>query len=92
MAGSSSPPSPYVSATRTSELKHVFNFIFRVRVSRSFQLAITAVPSRSEFYRRISQGGSHEKLDAELAKWLKGLSQIVVHMKRFLHEGGYGTV
>ena len=58
----------------------------------SFQLAITAVPSRSEFYRRISQGGSYEKLDSELAKWLKGLDQIVVHMKRFLEEGGYGTV
>lgn len=57
-----------------------------------FQLAITTVPSRSEFYRRISQGGSHERLDTELAKWLKGLNQIVVRMKRFLDEGGYGTV
>ena len=56
------------------------------------QLAIRAVPSRSEFYRRISQGGSHEKLDAELAKWLKALNNIIVHMKRFLDEGGYGTV
>ena len=56
------------------------------------QLAIRAVPSRSEFYRRISQGGSEEKLDAELAKWLNGLGQIVVHMKRFLDEGGHGTV
>lgn len=56
------------------------------------QLAITAVPSRSEFYRRISQGASHEKLDTELSKWLKGLNQIVVHMKRFLDDGGYGRV
>ncbi|KAF9646318.1 glycolipid transfer protein [Thelephora ganbajun] len=55
-------------------------------------LAITAVPSRPEFYRRISQGASYEKLDTELAKWLEGLNQIVVHMKRFLDEGGYGTV
>lgn len=55
-------------------------------------MAITAVPSRSEFYRRISQGETQEKLDRELAKWLKGLDQIVVHMRRFLEEGGYGTV
>ena len=63
---------------------HIFIF--------SSQLAIKTVPSRSEFYRRISQGGSHEKLDAELAKWLAGLDQIVEHMKRFLAEGGHGTV
>jgi len=61
-------------------------------IQSAVTLAITAVPSRSEFYRRISQGASHEKLDAELSKWLKGLNQIVVHMKRFLDEGGYGTV
>lgn len=73
------------------QLKRVF-ILFPPRVPWSFQLAITAVPSRSEFYRRISQGGSHEKLDTELEKWLKGLDQIVVHMKRFLDEGGYGTV
>ena len=70
--------------------KYLFNF-FTLSVW-SFQLAITAVPSRSEFYKRISQGAPHEKLDTELAKWLKGLNQIVVHMKRFLAEGGYGTV
>jgi len=73
-------------------LSVLFIFVSRWCVPWSVQLAITAVPSRSDFYRRISQGGSHEKLDAELEKWLKGLNQIVVHMKRFLEEGGYGTV
>ena len=68
------------------------NFLIFLPCLVVFQLAITAVPSRSEFYRRISQGGSYENLDAELAKWLKGLNQIVVRMKRFLAEGGYGTV
>jgi hypothetical protein len=90
MAGSSSPRSLYVSARALSSqtnLDLIFPFVLR-----SFQFAIRAVPSRSEFYRRISQGASDEKLDTELAKWLKGLNQIVVHMKRFLAEGGYGTV
>ena len=68
-----------------SRFKHVFIFV-------RLQLAIRAVPSRSEFYRRLSQGAPEEKLDAELSKWLRGLNEIVVHMKRFLDQGGYGTV
>lgn len=90
MGGLSSPRSQCVSAT-PFQLVKIF-YLSSLCVSWLFQLAITAVPSRSEFYRRISQGGSHEKLDRELEKWLKGLDQIVVHMKRFLEEGGYGTV
>jgi len=74
------------------EPNQTFILFYFPRSSFFFQLAIKAVPSRSEFYRRISQGGSHEKLDAELAKWLNGLGQIVAHMKRFLDEGGHGTV
>ncbi|KAF9035513.1 glycolipid transfer protein [Panaeolus papilionaceus] len=55
-------------------------------------VAIRSVPSRSSFYQRIAQGGSHEKLDVELAKWLAGLERIVDHMSRWLKEGGYGNV
>jgi len=69
-------------------LKHHHGWLVQAAVT----LAIKAVPSRSEFYRRISQGGSQEKLDVELGKWLNGLDQIVVHMKRFLDEGGHGRV
>jgi len=55
-------------------------------------VAIRAVPHRHDFYMRISQGGSTEKLDAELAKWLSGLDRIVKHMSSFLENGGYGKV
>lgn len=69
-------------------LKHHHGWFVQTAVT----LAITAVPSRSEFYRRISQGAPQETFDTELSKWLKGLNLIVVHMKRFLDEGGYGRV
>lgn len=58
----------------------------------SKQVAIRAVPRRNEFYKRIAQGGSIEKLDIELAKWLVGLDAIVKHLSAFLHQGGHGRV
>ena len=72
----------------------MFIFIYPTPLTFSwaFQLAIRAVPCRSEFYRRLSQGGSQEKFDTELAKWLNSLDQIIDHMKRFLDEGGHGSV
>ncbi|KAI0923669.1 hypothetical protein AcW1_006563 [Taiwanofungus camphoratus] len=71
-----------------ANLKHHHTFIIRSAVS----VAIRAVPHRSDFYNRIAQGGSHEKFDAELAKWLVGLEVIVLRMKTFLEQGGYGRV
>ena len=56
------------------------------------QVALRAVPHRPEFYACISQGGSIEKLDTELAKWLVGLDAIVKHLSAFLEQGGYGKV
>ena len=58
----------------------------------SLQVALRAVPRRPEFYARISQGGSIEKLDAELARWLGGLDSLVKHLSAFLEQGGYGKV
>lgn len=55
-------------------------------------MAIRAVPRRADFYTRIAQGGSVEKLEVELAKWLLGLDVIVKHMRGFLEQGGYGRV
>ncbi|KAF8172438.1 glycolipid transfer protein domain-containing protein [Pholiota molesta] len=69
-------------------LRHHHTFIIRSVVS----VAIRAVPRRSDFYDRISQGGSREKLDAELARWLEGLDRIVERMRHFLADGGYGHV
>ena len=56
------------------------------------QLAIRAVPHRHDFYARLAQGGSHEKFDSELTKWLAGLEVIILRMKDFLAQGNYGTV
>jgi hypothetical protein len=56
------------------------------------QVAILAVPRRNEFYMRIAQGGSIEKLDVELGKWLCGLESIVKHVSDFLERGGHGKV
>ncbi|KAF9457616.1 glycolipid transfer protein [Collybia nuda] len=69
-------------------LKHHHSFLVRSVVS----VAIRAVPRRSDFYTRIAQGGSIEKLDVELAKWLVGLAALVSKISTFLEQGGYGKV
>ena len=56
------------------------------------KVAIRAVPYRHDFYQRIAQGGSTEKLDIELAKWLAGLDVIVKRISAFVDEGNYGKV
>ena len=50
------------------------------------------MPSRHDFYNRLTQGGSHEKFDHELTKWLSSLEALVLRLKAFLSEGHYGTV
>lgn len=55
-------------------------------------MAIRAVPRRQDFYQRIAQGGSIEKLDTELAKWLAGLDVIVKRISAFVDENRYGKV
>ncbi|KJA16556.1 hypothetical protein HYPSUDRAFT_47269 [Hypholoma sublateritium FD-334 SS-4] len=69
-------------------LRHHHNFVIRSVVS----VALHAVPRRTDFYARISQGGAHDKLDAELARWLEGLDRIVDRLRTFLAEGGHGKV
>ncbi|THH16399.1 hypothetical protein EW146_g4236 [Bondarzewia mesenterica] len=60
-------------------LRHHHSFVIRSVV----QLAIRAVPRRDDFYSRIAQGGSVDKLQAEMARWLVG--DYVV--KRIQHPG-----
>ncbi|TFY82310.1 hypothetical protein EWM64_g1698 [Hericium alpestre] len=69
-------------------LKHHHNFVVRSVVS----LAIRSVPHREDFYTRIAQGGSVDKLDEEMAKWLVGLDAIVVRITTFLQDGNHGRV
>ncbi|KAI1790220.1 glycolipid transfer protein [Ganoderma leucocontextum] len=69
-------------------LKHHHTFVIRSLVA----LAIRAVPSRHDFYARLTQGGSHEKFDNELTTWLASLDGLVLRLKAFLSEGHYGTV
>jgi hypothetical protein len=63
-----------------------------VLITLIWQVAIRAVPRRNVFYMRIAQGGSVEKLDTELAKWLTGLAALVSSISEFLEGGGYGKV
>ncbi|GLB43108.1 putative glycolipid transfer protein (GLTP) [Lyophyllum shimeji] len=69
-------------------LSHHHTFLIRSVVS----VAIRAVPHRTQFYARIAQGGSVEKLDEELARWLVGLDALVKRLSAFLADGGYGRV
>ena len=50
------------------------------------------MPHRHDFYARLAQGGSHEKFDEELTRWLRALGSIVARLRAFLTQGGYGTV
>ena len=67
-------------------------FFFFTLMGYHHQVAIRAVPRRNDFYMRIAQGGSIEKLGIELGKWLCGLECIVKHVSGFLERGGYGKV
>jgi len=69
-------------------LSHHHGFFIRSVVS----VAIRAVPRRGDFYARVAQGSSFEKLDVELAKWLSALDVIVKRISIFLEKGNYGKV
>ena len=56
------------------------------------QIAIHAVPRRDDFFTRIAQGSSLEKLDIELAKWLAAIDALVIRLSAFLRDGNYGRV
>ncbi|THV03705.1 glycolipid transfer protein [Dendrothele bispora CBS 962.96] len=71
-----------------SVLKHHHTFIIRSVV----YVAIRAVPNRRDFYDKIAQGGSQEKLDEELCRWLEALDVIVNRMSSFLENKGFGRV
>lgn len=74
------------------QLSHVSSYRLFCVSSGPVQVAIRAVPRRNDFYNHIAQGGSVDKLDEEMAKWLTALEAIVIRMSAFLKGGGYGNV
>jgi len=56
------------------------------------EVALHAVPRRDDFFTRIAEGGSVEKLDIELAKWLVALDSLIIRLSAFLTNGNYGRV
>jgi hypothetical protein len=69
-------------------LRHQHSFVIRSVVS----VAIRAVPHRHDFYQRIAQGGSTEKLNLELDRWLAGLNIVIKRITEFLEQGKFGNV
>jgi len=69
-------------------LKHHHNFAIRAIV----HVALRACPRRQDFYKTIAQGGSPEKLDSELGRWLDGLHAILQRMVVFYEQGGHGNI
>ena len=79
---------PCFSRAYDAVLRHHHGFAIRAVV----QVALRACPYRRDFYIRISQGGSQEKLDSELERWLAGLDVIVKHMAKFYEKEGHGNI
>ncbi|OCB91977.1 glycolipid transfer protein [Sanghuangporus baumii] len=79
---------PCFSRAYDSVLRHHHGFAIRAVV----QVALHACPNRQDFYLRITQGGSQEKLDEELCRWLTGLDVLVRRMAKFYEDGGHGKI
>ncbi|THH05699.1 hypothetical protein EW145_g4613 [Phellinidium pouzarii] len=79
---------PSFSRAYDTVLRHHHGFAIRAVV----QVALKACPMRRDFFVRIAQGGSQEKLEEELSRWLAGLDNIVRHMESFYEMGGYGKI
>jgi len=69
-------------------LRHHHSFIIRSVVS----VAIHAVPRRDDFFTRVAEGGSVEKLETEMAKWLVALEALHIRLTAFLEDGNHGRV
>ncbi|KAL5530953.1 hypothetical protein ACEPAG_3829 [Sanghuangporus baumii] len=79
---------PCFSRAYDSVLRHHHGFAIRTVV----QAALHACPNRRDFLLRIAQGGSQEKLDEELSRWLTGLDVLVRRMAKFYEDGGHGKI
>jgi len=85
-------PTWFPTALRPCPITNQVSLVIFFDLTPIAQVAIHAVPRRDDFYTRIAQGGSVEKLDIELAKWLIALDALVVRLSAFLRDGNYGHV
>jgi len=86
-------PTWFPAISPRTTLLFPFPYILYILDSISItQVAIHAVPRRDVFFTRIAEGGSVEKLDIELAKWLAALDALIVRLSAFLKDGNHGRV
>jgi len=55
-------------------------------------IALTTAPNRSDFYTRLAQGGSQEKLNAKLGDWINGLDSNLEYVGKLYEDRGYGKI
>ncbi|KLO08903.1 glycolipid transfer protein [Schizopora paradoxa] len=55
-------------------------------------VALSTAPTRADFYARIAQGGTRDRLDARLAEWLSGLDGNLQYVVRLYEERGWGRI
>ena len=93
MSVSDVAPTWFPAISPRTTLLFPFPYILYILDSISItQVAIHAVPRRDVFFTRIAEGGSVEKLDIELAKWLAALDALIVRLSAFLKDGNHGRV
>lgn len=79
---------PAFSRAYDSVLKRHHNWAVRTVV----QTALVACPRREYFFEKIADGGSRDKLDEELAKWLDGLHGVTQRLVAFYAANGHGDI
>ncbi len=73
----------------------VVNVIIFALFVRSFttepapqQIALTTAPNRTDFYTRLAQGGSPEKLNEKLGDWINGLDSNMQYVCKLYEDRG----
>jgi len=89
------------SRANTSEEPHAsfqraYNQVLRPHLGFAARIvvniALTTAPNRTDFYTRIAQGGSQERLDAKLDDWLNGLDSNLQYVCKLYEDKGHGKI
>ncbi|QBM85582.1 Glycolipid transfer protein GLTP [Metschnikowia aff. pulcherrima] len=81
-------PSKELTVTFTDAYSKTLSKYHGMLVKPIFKLAMKACPYRKDFFEKL--GSDQAKVDAELAKWLKALEDIVAIIVAFFTLGNYG--